>query len=124
MRPGGNDPTWRSRASATLGLTVMAERAGDCAMGAGDRGGGAGGRRGAGRRSQAILFGSHAGGAHVRSDLDFLAIEPEVAESIRGSTLAAPLVRRRWPRRAPRRSTLRTRWAIVRRSEDVRPHKV
>jgi hypothetical protein len=48
----------------------------------------------AGARSRVTLFGSHAGhAAHACSDLDFLVIEPEVAESPRGSILAAPLVR-------------------------------
>jgi uncharacterized protein len=82
MKQGGSDPTCPSRASATLGSSAMAERARDGAIGehvieeAGRRLAEA-----AGARSRVILFGSHARhAADARSDLDFLVIEPEVAD--------------------------------------------
>jgi uncharacterized protein len=79
---GGNDPTWPSRTSATLGLRVMPETARDGAIG--EQVIEEAARRlaeAAGARSRVILFGSHArDAADARSDLDFLVIEPEVAD--------------------------------------------
>ena len=82
MKQGGNDSTWPSRPSATLGSRVMSERARDGAIG--ERVIEEAARRladAAGAGSRVILFGSHArNAADARSDLDFLVIEPEVAD--------------------------------------------
>jgi uncharacterized protein len=82
MTRRGEDARQPARVSATLGPKVMADKARDGAIE--ERVIEEAARRlaeAAGARSRVILFGSHArDAADARSDLDFLVIEPEVAD--------------------------------------------